>query len=119
MFFSGLLGGFIDTLAGGGGLLTLPALLLAGAPPLSALATNKLQGTFGTLSAVVLLFYRHMQRRQHREFWEQLCLLVFGGGLLGAIFAFWLGDDVLDYVIPLILTVIAFYFLFWVSVLDD
>ena len=43
-----LLAGFIDTLAGGGGLLTLPALLLAGLNPVNALATNKLQGTFGS-----------------------------------------------------------------------
>lgn len=43
--------GFLDTLAGGGGLLTLPALLLAGVPPVAALGTNKLQGTFGTAMA--------------------------------------------------------------------
>lgn len=33
--------GFIDAMAGGGGLLTLPALLAAGVPPTQALATNK------------------------------------------------------------------------------
>ena len=44
-----LAAGFIDTLAGGGGLLTLPGLLLAGLPPVPALATNKLQGTFLSL----------------------------------------------------------------------
>src|SRR5579871_3597663 len=36
--------GFIDTLAGGGGLITVPALLLGGMPPLQVLGTNKLQG---------------------------------------------------------------------------
>jgi uncharacterized membrane protein YfcA len=43
--------GFIDAIAGGGGLITLPALLLAGVPPAQAIATNKLQGTFGVASA--------------------------------------------------------------------
>jgi uncharacterized membrane protein YfcA len=43
--------GMIDAIAGGGGLLALPALLWAGLPPVQALATNKLQGTFGTLTA--------------------------------------------------------------------
>lgn len=43
--------GLIDAIAGGGGLLTVPALLLAGADPVTAVATNKLQGSFGTASA--------------------------------------------------------------------
>lgn len=41
----------IDSIAGGGGLLNVPALLLAGLDPVSAVATNKLQGSFGVLSA--------------------------------------------------------------------
>lgn len=45
------LAGFIDAIAGGGGLITLPALLLAGVPPPQAIATNKLQGTFGVAMA--------------------------------------------------------------------
>lgn len=47
------LAGFIDAIAGGGGLITLPALLLAGLPPAHALATNKLQGTFGVAIASI------------------------------------------------------------------
>lgn len=42
-FFVAMLAGFIDSLAGGGGLLTIPALMAAGMPPAQALATNKLQ----------------------------------------------------------------------------
>jgi uncharacterized membrane protein YfcA len=45
--------GGIDALAGGGGLLTISALMAAGVPPIAALATNKLQSTIGTGSAVV------------------------------------------------------------------
>lgn len=40
--------GFFDAIAGGGGLLTLPALLQAGFPPLLALGTNKAQSICGT-----------------------------------------------------------------------
>jgi hypothetical protein len=46
-----LCGGFVDAIAGGGGLITVPALLLAGLTPVEAVATNKLQGTFGVASA--------------------------------------------------------------------
>lgn len=41
LFFVAILAGFIDSLAGGGGLLTVPALMAAGLPPAQALATNK------------------------------------------------------------------------------
>ncbi|HUD30656.1 MAG TPA: TSUP family transporter [Novosphingobium sp.] len=51
------LAGSIDALAGGGGLLTIPALMAAGVPPVAALATNKLQSTIGTASAF-LTFHR-------------------------------------------------------------
>lgn len=46
-FFVAMLAGFIDSLAGGGGLLTIPALMAAGMPPAQALATNKLQACGG------------------------------------------------------------------------
>ncbi|WP_456377158.1 TSUP family transporter [Thiolapillus sp.] len=59
------LAGLVDAIAGGGGLLTLPALLWAGVPPVQALATNKLQGRFGTLSASIH-FIRKGEKSQLR-----------------------------------------------------
>ncbi len=41
----------IDTIAGGGGLITVPAMLLSGMSPVAALATNKFQATFGAGTA--------------------------------------------------------------------
>ena len=51
LFATGLLAGFVDSIAGGGGLISLPVLLSAGLPPQLALGTNKLQGSFGSFSA--------------------------------------------------------------------
>ncbi len=48
-----LAAGTVDAIAGGGGLLTLPALLAVGLPPHQALGTNKGQSVFGTLAALV------------------------------------------------------------------
>ncbi|HKN31039.1 MAG TPA: sulfite exporter TauE/SafE family protein [Roseiarcus sp.] len=45
--------GFVDAIAGGGGLLTLPSLALAGLDPVAAVATNKLASTFGSGSATL------------------------------------------------------------------
>jgi len=47
-----LCAGFVDAIAGGGGLLTVPALLAAGLPAHLAVATNKGQSTFGALAAL-------------------------------------------------------------------
>ncbi len=52
LFLAGAAGGFIDAIAGGGGLITVPALLWAGLPPQFALGTNKLQSSCGTTLAV-------------------------------------------------------------------
>lgn len=55
LFLVAFLAGFLDTLAGGGGLIALPALIMSGIPPLSALGTNKLQGSMGTATATYMM----------------------------------------------------------------
>jgi len=50
--FIAFLAGYIDAVAGGGGMLNLPVLLFAGVPPVSALAVNKVTGVAGTTLAV-------------------------------------------------------------------
>src|SRR5438874_2876570 len=51
LFLTGLAAGFVDSIAGGGGLITLPVLLSMGMTPADALGTNKLQALFGSGSA--------------------------------------------------------------------
>jgi len=51
LFGTGLIAGFVDSIAGGGGLITLPVLLSIGLGPQQALGTNKLQASFGSGSA--------------------------------------------------------------------
>lgn len=104
-----LVAGFLDTLAGGGGLLTLPALLLAGVPPLAALGTNKLQGSFGTGMAT----YQVLRRR--RVSWRAVrwpMLFAFGGSVAGSVAIQWVNTDGLRVLIPAVLIAIAAYFLF-------
>ena len=52
LFFAGFSAGFIDAIAGGGGLISVPALMWAGLPPHTVLGTNKMQAVWGTLMAV-------------------------------------------------------------------
>lgn len=58
LFFVAMLAGFIDSIAGGGGLLTIPALMAAGMSPANALATNKLQACGGSISATIYFIRR-------------------------------------------------------------
>lgn len=55
--------GFIDAIAGGGGLLTTPALLTAGMPPHLVLGTNKLSSTFGSATAGFTYYRRKLFHR--------------------------------------------------------
>ena len=67
LILAAFVAGFVDSIAGGGGLIAMPALLLAGATPLQALATNKLQGSFG--SGIATFSYAragHVTLRNHR-----------------------------------------------------
>ncbi|MBK7977899.1 MAG: TSUP family transporter [Deltaproteobacteria bacterium] len=52
LFGAGFVAGFIDAIAGGGGLIAVPVLLWSGLPPHVALGTNKLQSSIGTAVAV-------------------------------------------------------------------
>jgi len=100
--------GFIDTLAGGGGLLTVPALLLAGLPPLNALATNKVQGSMGTLTASLMLMRKGLLKPAGIRAALVLCLL---GAGCGTALVQYLPASMLRYIIPLVLMLIAAYFL--------
>lgn len=62
VFFAGV----VDALAGGGGLITLPAYLAAGLPPALVLGTNKLSSSLGTVVATVR--YHRALRFSVREF---------------------------------------------------
>ncbi|TSB45550.1 TSUP family transporter [Alkalicoccobacillus porphyridii] len=77
----GFLAAFIDAVVGGGGLITIPALLFAGLNPTAAVATNKLAGTMGSLTST-MIFYRsgHLEFKSILKFFP-LSLI---GSLLGA-----------------------------------
>lgn len=109
LFVAGCVAGFLDTLAGGGGLITLPALMLSGIPPLAALGTNKLQGTMGTATASFFMF------RKKRVRWAEVkipMLFAFIGSVLGSIAVQFIHTKALSFLIPVVLLVIAVYFLF-------
>lgn len=100
--------GAIDAMAGGGGLLTIPALLSVGIPPVAALATNKLQSAVGTASAFYT-FWRGGHVDIRRFAWPTLGALV--GSALGAVAVQQIDSSFLAALVPLLLIAMALYFL--------
>ena len=107
LFAAALLAGFIDAIAGGGGMVTIPAMLLAGIPPLQVLGTNKLQSLFGSGSAS-LAYARH----GHVDLRAQLPMALTAalGAMLGALLATEVPAEVLKGILPFLLIGIALYF---------
>ncbi|WGE89828.1 TSUP family transporter [Actinobacillus arthritidis] len=108
--------GFIDAIAGGGGLLTIPALLSAGIPPTMALGTNKLQACGGSFSAS-LYFIR--QKAVNLRQISLLILLTFIGAACGTIFIQMIDVNSLKMLLPFLVLIIGIYFLFSPNVGDE
>lgn len=105
---AGFLAGIIDAMAGGGGMITLPALLASGFPPLAAVGTNKLQSTIGTGGAAYA-FMRggHMDLRRY---WPPVAA-AFIGSIAGAAAVQRVNPAFLAGLIPVLLVAICLYFL--------
>ena len=106
LFATGLAAGFVDAIAGGGGLIALPVLLSVGLPPQVALGTNKLQGSFGTFSAAY-----NFIRKGHVNFREGITgiLTTFVGAVLGSWTVQWLEPVFLGRIIPVLLFLVLVY----------
>ena len=107
LFLVALLAGCVDAIAGGGGLITIPALLWAGLTPLETLATNKAQAVFGSGMATV-----HFVRKGFVEprGIALAVLCTFSGAAAGAVLVQRLDNALLQGLIPALLIAFAFYF---------
>lgn len=108
--------GFVDSIAGGGGLIAMPALLSVGLSPVQALATNKLQGTGGTLSASYYFIRRGAVDLKAMK-WP--VIMTFIGSALGTLLVQMIDASILRQIIPFLLVGIVLYFLFSPSVGDQ
>lgn len=106
LFAAGLLAGWIDAIAGGGGLVTLPVLLSIGVPPQMVLGTNKFQASFGSFTAA-----RHYIGEgvvNLRDAWEGVLFTMLGSAL-GTLAVQQIDPGILNVVIPFLLLAIAVF----------
>ena len=106
LWLAGLLAGFVDAIAGGGGIISLPALLATGMPPHLALGTNKLQGTFGSLTAAINYSRKGLVNMRDLPVGIVFTAL---GALVGTLTVQMLSADFLRHIILSLLTVVFIY----------
>ncbi|WP_101757601.1 TSUP family transporter [Oceanicoccus sp. KOV_DT_Chl] len=104
----GLLAGTVDSIAGGGGLITLPALLATGMPPAAVLGTNKLQSCFGAFSATRYFF---KQGLIDLVAMRQAIICTFVGSAIGTLTVQAIDSTLLSKMLPFLLMIFAVYFL--------
>jgi uncharacterized membrane protein YfcA len=113
---AGMLAGFVDAIAGGGGMIALPALLAAGIPPVMALGTNKLQSVIGTAAAATTYW------RKGFVSLKTLAVAIactFAAAFVGAFVVKQINTSVLQTAVPIALVGIALYFLFAPRLTDE
>ncbi|NSM11265.1 TSUP family transporter [Moraxella bovoculi] len=109
LFFVALMAGFIDAMAGGGGLLTIPALLLTGMNPVAVLATNKLQACAGSFSASVTMIKKGLI---HPKMMKIALLFAFVGSVVGTILVQLSPPEFLQKALPFVIGAVGIYTLF-------
>ncbi len=100
------LAGFIDAVAGGGGMLIMPTLLSIGMPVQLVLGTNKLISTFGTTIASLTFIRRGLF---HPRRWWRCALATFIGASLGAGLIYQVEPRLLKTILPLAVIAAALY----------
>jgi uncharacterized protein len=109
LFLAALAAGFVDSIAGGGGLITIPVLLSAGLDPQTTLGTNKLQASFGSGSAT--WHYAQAGTVKLNDCVRGF-LVTLVAAALGAIAVQRVGPEVLRKAIPILLVAVAVYIIF-------
>lgn len=105
----GLVAGFIDAVVGGGGMLTIPALLSAGLPPHVALGTNKLAATFASSTAAWTYYKKQLF---DPKFWRQSFLATGIGAIAGTLAVNFVSTELLEKALPLVILATAIYTIF-------
>jgi uncharacterized protein len=112
----GLVAGFVDAIAGGGGLISVPVLLSVGLPPIGAIASNKLQSSVGTTIAATT--YWRSGLVQIRPLWPSIAATAVGS-FGGAFTLQHIDPSRLEIIIPVALVAVAVYMLFAPKLTDS
>lgn len=99
------LAGLLDSIAGGGGLISLPAFMIAGVPPHMALGTNKMCSTMGT-SMATYRFAKNGYIHLKKVIWFIAAALV--GSTIGSNLTLLMNEKIVEYMMIAVLPIVAF-----------
>ncbi len=108
-FMTGFFSGFVDSIAGGGGLISVPVLLLTGMPPQMVLGTNKFQASFGSFTSA----YNYISKGiiTLKECVTGI-MFTLTGAAFGSFLVQQINSDFIRHLIPFLLIPIALYSFF-------
>lgn len=93
IFFIGIVSSFVGTLAGGGGLITLPAMMLTGIPIQTSIATNKFSSGVAAFSSIVYLIqHKHLKAKMIIK----VVIVAFLGGIGGALLTSYVSEQTMN-----------------------
>ena len=106
------LAGFVDSIAGGGGLISLPAYIIAGVPAHFAIGTNKMSSTLGTsVSTWRYLKNGYLKGKNLIQTAVCACLTALLGSYIGSSLSLLVSDNVIKHMMMVVLPIVAFYVL--------
>ncbi len=109
LFSVAVIAGFVDAIAGGGGLITVPSLLLSGVPPLTVLGTNRMQSAIGELTAFIT-FWRNNAINVNGLWIGAVATAI--GATTGSFAVSLFSTDLLRAILPVLMVLITLYSIF-------
>lgn len=110
------LAGLLDSIAGGGGLISLPAFLIAGIPPHMALGTNKMGSSMGA-TVSTFRFAKNGYIHLKKVIWFIAAALT--GSTIGSNLTLLVSEKIIEYLMVIVLPIVAFYVLCNKKIGDD
>ncbi|QZY53936.1 TSUP family transporter [Crassaminicella profunda] len=107
--FFGFLAQFVDSIAGGGGLISIPALFAFGIPPHFALGTNKLGAIFGTVSSSAKFI---QSKKVHFAMLKYMIPATIIGAILGVNTVLLIDQKILNIIVTILLFIVCIYTIF-------
>ena len=106
LFLAAFMAGLVDSIAGGGGIITIPVFLSLGYPPHLALGTNKFQASFGSYTAAYYYVKKDVVKLNSCIYGILFTLI---GSALGTWTVQQVSSDILKYIIPFLLIAVIIY----------
>jgi len=106
LVLAGFIASFVDSVVGGGGLISIPALMFTGLPPSAAIATNKLASTMGALTSTISFI---KSGKVNFSLVSKLFPLTLIGSFLGAFVVKHISSEILKPLVLVLLIAVAIY----------